>query len=167
MSTRKGPRRLFGLSADDGPWPAEDVRKLKLYVASNLSYARIARKLRRTRNQVIGKVHRLGLREPTSRERIAADNSLALRIASVNRQAERQKGATVRAHVSIAWVPDRVVGIEELGEAACRWPVGDPKKHGFGYCGCKRATGYAYCEAHVSVAYVSEPEAIDPVAIAA
>lgn len=167
MATPKASARVIRLSSDCTPWPPEDVRRLKLYVASNLSYARMAKKLGRTRNQVIGKVHRLGLREPTSADRVASDNSLAQRIASVNRQRYLSQSVATRMKASTAWAPETVVGLSELDETACRWPVGDPKADGFGFCGCKRATGRAYCETHVRVAYVSEPEAIDPVAIAA
>lgn len=165
MAKRKASADVIGLPTD-GPWPDDAVRKLKTYVAANWSYARMARKLKRTRNQVIGKVHRLGLREPTTRERLAADNSLVMQIAAANRHRSQPfKGRPVK---SKAWAPDSVVALAELAEDGCRWPVGEPKAEGFGFCGCTKAGGYPYCDTHVRAAYVAAPEEGDEaVAVAA
>jgi GcrA cell cycle regulator len=46
-----------------------------------------------------------------------------------------------------------VVGIQALNQATCRWPIGDPQRDGFGYCGARSLTGRPYCEAHAKLAY--------------
>jgi GcrA cell cycle regulator len=43
--------------------------------------------------------------------------------------------------------------LDSLLESDCRWPVGDPKLPGFGYCGCAKVSGLPYCEAHALRAY--------------
>lgn len=46
------------------------------------------------------------------------------------------------------------MGMMELTEENCRFPIGDPKKEGFHFCGCKKARGWKpYCEAHMRAAY--------------
>jgi GcrA cell cycle regulator len=47
----------------------------------------------------------------------------------------------------------KLVSILELTEKICRWPVGDPKEPGFGYCGAEAYTGHPYCAEHVAIAF--------------
>ena len=46
-----------------------------------------------------------------------------------------------------------VVGLLELKEDSCRWPIGHPDQPGFGFCGCKKANDGPYCERHAAMAY--------------
>jgi GcrA cell cycle regulator len=45
------------------------------------------------------------------------------------------------------------VSILELTEATCRWPLGDPGKDGFGYCGSQTKNELPYCPYHARLAY--------------
>ena len=45
------------------------------------------------------------------------------------------------------------VGFGEIGEGACRWPVGDPTSEDFVYCGVQTAKGRPYCAGHCRMAY--------------
>lgn len=47
----------------------------------------------------------------------------------------------------------KVLSILELNERMCRWPVGDPKESGFGYCGSPANTAHPYCAEHVAIAF--------------
>lgn len=50
--------------------------------------------------------------------------------------------------------PDgKVLSILDLKERMCRWPVGDPKEAGFGYCGGVAITSHPYCAEHVAIAF--------------
>lgn len=50
--------------------------------------------------------------------------------------------------------PDgQVLSILDLKERMCRWPVGDPKEAGFGYCGGVAITNHPYCAEHVAIAF--------------
>ncbi len=55
----------------------------------------------------------------------------------------------------------RMIGLMELRSNDCRWPIGDPMKRGFAFCGNKtRETGEPYCCAHARIAYrPTEPRA--------
>jgi len=46
-----------------------------------------------------------------------------------------------------------VVGLLELKEHSCRWPIGEPDQPGFGFCGCRKAEGSPYCEHHSAKAF--------------
>ena len=45
------------------------------------------------------------------------------------------------------------VGLEEISENACRWPIGDPTSEEFAYCGIQTAKGRSYCAGHCRMAY--------------
>jgi GcrA cell cycle regulator len=50
--------------------------------------------------------------------------------------------------------PDgKIHSILELNEKMCRWPVGDPKESGFGYCGALGVVGHPYCAEHIAIAF--------------
>ena len=114
-----------------------------------------------TRNAVIGKWHRMGLRRGYARPR--------------NIEKSRSKGPQAKAKVRPA--RKRVVlppmPVEELPPPAvtdiarvslmdlerhhCRWPVGEPTQ---GFCGCKPYPGLPYCEPHARRAFT--PVALKP-----
>lgn len=45
------------------------------------------------------------------------------------------------------------IGLMELTEKTCKWPVGDPATPDFWFCGLPTQQGKPYCEAHVGVAF--------------
>ncbi|AVO38732.1 GcrA family cell cycle regulator [Pukyongiella litopenaei] len=45
------------------------------------------------------------------------------------------------------------LGLMELTERTCKWPVGDPATEDFWFCGLPVQVGKPYCEAHVGVAF--------------
>ncbi len=47
----------------------------------------------------------------------------------------------------------RRLGLMELTERTCKWPIGDPATPDFWFCGLPTQTGKPYCEAHVGVAF--------------
>ncbi len=140
-----------------------------------------------TRNAVIGKVHRLGLtnkkgtstvkpslaepskratslgEKPISRGKISVverrrrtdntpfrtslDKSITAEVESLNEEV-RQAVASGRA---------KKLGIMELTENTCRWPIGDPATEDFWFCGQpvhkKDNQRLSYCHAHYRVAH--------------
>jgi GcrA cell cycle regulator len=40
-----------------------------------------------------------------------------------------------------------------LTSRTCRWPIGDPKKEDFCFCGATPTRGRPYCGFHVGIAY--------------
>ena len=49
----------------------------------------------------------------------------------------------------------RRIGLAEIGEAQCRWPIGDPLDEDFAFCGLQVARGRAYCAGHCRMGYRS------------
>jgi GcrA cell cycle regulator len=47
----------------------------------------------------------------------------------------------------------RKLGLMELTERTCKWPIGDPATEKFWFCGLPSQAGKPYCEAHVGVAF--------------
>lgn len=51
-------------------------------------------------------------------------------------------------------VSPAVLALEHLRHDQCRFPIGNPKEAGFGFCGRKAADGRPYCAEHCAVAYI-------------
>src|SRR3546814_9250235 len=45
------------------------------------------------------------------------------------------------------------VGLLELTERVCKWPIGDPNDDDFAFCGLPAVPGKPYCPHHVAVAF--------------
>ena len=141
-----------------------------------------------TRNAVIGKVHRLGLSgrskpqvqpvRPTvaapPRVKTTASRPVA-QTQQVNRPAAPARpisiGATAlkadsQAEEAMAVAPVaeieppvfEKVTILSLTESTCKWPVGDPGKPDFFFCGRKSDVGIPYCAFHARIAYQPSAE---------
>jgi GcrA cell cycle regulator len=41
----------------------------------------------------------------------------------------------------------------QLTRRTCRWPIGDPRKEDFCFCGATSVRGRPYCELHCRIAY--------------
>jgi GcrA cell cycle regulator len=155
-------------------WTDERVELLKKLWSEGLSASAIAAELGGvTRNAVIGKVHRLGLsgrakapapqpqrrvkptRAPSHPMRASApfvrgNTALAADHAPVLEaevEPERQPADDVVIPLS-----ERVT-IMELREQMCRWPLGDPGREDFRFCGGRIAPGGPYCSHHAAIAY--------------
>jgi GcrA cell cycle regulator len=161
-------------------WTDERVERLKKLWAEGLSASQIAAQLGGvSRNAVIGKVHRLSLpgrakaggtntaaraqKRPTVAPRAQTFTS---RIAT--RTVTRQQGATMlkeevdidvmeemeyRPASNVVVPISRRLGLTELTERTCKWPVGDPLKDDFHFCGCESTDSSPYCTYHAKLAY--------------
>lgn len=161
-------------------WTDERVEKLKKLWADGLSASHIAAELGGvSRNAVIGKAHRLNLavRSKAGRPR-TSDTSRAPRAKSAASAqassyvrdnspcgAAAQASAHARAVMVIAPVSLRLT-LTELTEHTCKWPIGDPLKDDFSFCGVQAT--HAYCSYHAKLAYqpVSESRRPKPPAAA-
>lgn len=160
-------------------WTDERVEKLKKLWAEGLSASQIAAQLGGvSRNAVIGKVHRLCLPG-----RAKAGGSTASRPAkrttsaprapnyasrAATRTVTRAAGATalkevfetetfqeleVRPASNVVVPISRRLGLTELTERTCKWPVGDPMKDDFHFCGNDSPDSSPYCTYHARLAY--------------
>jgi GcrA cell cycle regulator len=155
-------------------WTDERVELLKKLWSDGLSASQIATEIGGgiTRNAVIGKVHRLGL---SGRGKAKTPAPQRPRKATRPPSAPAPIPPAPRSNGVIAPVPaplaveaaesdgpaeDEVVipmservTIMELRESMCRWPMGDPTKPEFRFCGARSITGLPYCTHHARVAY--------------
>src|SRR3712207_1185997 len=132
-------------------WTDERVELLKKLWTDGLSASQIAAEIGNvTRNAVIGKVHRLGLSgrgktKSTSTPRAkkpAAPQSAPSPIPATAALSPMTLVAPVAAGPApVAAFDDVVVPMSErvtimdLRESMCRWPMGDPTKPEFRFCG--------------------------------
>ena len=154
-------------------WTDERVELLKKLWADGLSASQIAGELGNvTRNAVIGKVHRLGLsgrakdkaaaaapqrprkaaRAPSAPAPIAPQPEINVVSAPIPLQPFMEE-SEVLAEDDMAVPMSERVTIMDLRESMCRWPMGDPTKPEFRFCGARSITGLPYCTHHARIAY--------------
>ena len=166
-------------------WTDERVEKLKKLWSEGLSASQIAAQLGGvSRNAVIGKVHRLSLpgrakagggttaaarpKRPTSAPRAP---NYASRVST--RTVARPSGATVlKEEIEVDLVAEqdfsistdvvvpmsRRLELTQLTERACKWPIGDPLKEEFHFCGNDSPESSPYCNFHARLAYQPSAE---------
>ena len=142
-------------------WTDERVELLKTLWAEGLSAAQIANKMGGvTRNAVIGKVHRLGLSgraTPAKPQRGCGPTT--------GRQEERTPTAKpVRQEIKpVIPEPESIAAlvldsgdrttVATIKNNMCKWPIGDPAKDDFHFCGQPAVTGKSYCTYHARMAF--------------
>ncbi len=140
-------------------WNDERVELLKRFWAEGLSASQIASKMGGvTRNAVIGKVHRLGLsgRAAPAKPQRGCDH--------VSEVVEPAPAVFARkATHSIIDEPEFVAPVilstgdmttvATLKGNMCKWPIGDPAKDDFHFCGQSAPTGKPYCAYHANLAF--------------
>lgn len=113
-------------------WTEERVTRLKKLWGEGRTASQIAAILGEvTRNAVIGKAHRLGLKgrpSPIRNEKPAAPKPVSRPAAKVSR-------------------PVRV------SNRQCHWPIGHPREPGFHFCGAPAIDDKPYCGEHCNMAY--------------
>jgi len=159
-----------------GSWTDERVELLKKLWSEGLSASQIAAEIGNvTRNAVIGKVHRLGLSgrgkakaatpAPRPRKVVTRAPSAPAPLAAPQRPtnvvlAPVPTPLVVEPAADLPEIDDDVVipmservTIMDLRESMCRWPMGDPTKPEFRFCGARSNMGLPYCAHHARVAY--------------
>lgn len=119
-------------------WTDEKVQELTRLWNEGLTTGEIGKKLGVSKNAVVGKAHRLGLKSRPS---------------PIKRPAPKKKKAAAKPKQKAA--PKQKVTIMDLTGHTCRWPIGDPRDDGFHFCGKHCDIGTPYCKDHASQAYVT------------
>lgn len=142
------------MTGDAKGWTEPRVALLTRMWREGLSAGEVARALGVTRNAVLGKVHRLKLSQ-AGRAAPARPRPCGAPPGPVRRRTG-PAAARPRARRSppAAVEPDApgLATLLTLEAGACRWPIGDPLKPGFAFCGRAAARG-SYCEVHASRAF--------------
>ncbi len=141
-------------------WTDERVELLKTLWAEGLSAAQIANKMGGvTRNAVIGKVHRLGLSgraTPAKPQRGCGAAQPRQEEAPVAKPARQEYKTMIPEPESISAVvldSGDLTTVSTIKNNMCKWPIGDPAKDDFHFCGQPSATGKSYCTHHARLAF--------------
>jgi GcrA cell cycle regulator len=149
-------------------WTDEQYEKAKKLAEEGLSASEIGIHLGKTRNAVLGKLHRNGI-EKRVRKESRKDTKRGRRpkrqFVLFHQMGLIDKNSQVRrAHlVQDGYVPKpeepapegQRKSLLELEEHHCRWPIGEVLASEFHFCGADRVDGLPYCDAHCKRAYVT------------
>jgi GcrA cell cycle regulator len=142
-------------------WTEERINLLKKRWGEGASASEIALELGGgvTRSAVIGKVHRLKLEK---RAGIAAPQK-----PKRNGNKGQPKAIAIQHRAETRILPPRplpveedgvdvthLLGILQINEHTCKWPIGDPLEAGFGFCGEHTREGSRYCRKHHRRAHI-------------
>lgn len=148
-------------------WSEEAVTLLRTKWTEGLSASQISRALReelrlsKSRNAVIGKVHRIGLagrahvkqvkKNPrrTKAAKACYFGPPAQRVQAVERLPNEL--ASIRAMAPL----DPKLDVHGLSAFTCRHPIGDPKLPGFAFCGRTCGADEPYCCDHARLNYAA------------
>ena len=142
------------------PWTDERVAVLRKMWTEGQSAAAIARELGGvTRNAVLGKISRLGMRRASldnhtvNKKRLRRQRPVVQRRPKATAQkASAPKPATELAAIAALAPIDPTLNVQRLTPMACRYPIGDPVAPDFAFCG-RTCEGSPYCVQHAKIAY--------------
>lgn len=148
-------------------WNADKDLILKTLHAEGYSASKIAEQIPgKTRNAVIGRLHRLGLRR-----KFPNKNESALMLSRRIKQGKaaprttpwgtttspdtvaKQIAESAKPYIEAPTADKATRTLATLDRGECRWPIGDPKTAAFGFCGCEAIPGKPYCQTHDQRAY--------------
>jgi len=158
-------------------WTDEEIELLRKLHADGLSNELISEKMgSKTRNAVLGKIHRLGLsgtkahpHRPTITKKAAEAGWRTKPRKSA--KAKQAKPRVVKARSAFqellaadadGYVPpveELVIPVgerktlQDLNDGDCRWPIGHVGEKNFHFCGKGKVTGLPYCQHHARVAF--------------
>lgn len=141
-------------------WTDERVELLKNLWAEGLSAAQIANKMGGvTRNAVIGKVHRLGLSgraTPAKPQRgcgLIQERRDEAPAAKPARQDYKPMIPEPESITAVVLDSGDMTTVATIKNNMCKWPIGDPARDDFHFCGQHAATGKSYCAYHARLAF--------------
>jgi len=140
-------------------WTDERVELLKKLWAEGLSAAQIANKMGGvTRNAVIGKVHRLGLSgraTPAKPQRGCTPSAERKEVSAPKERRPEVKSVIPEPEFIAPLVLDTGdrTTVATIKNNMCKWPLGDPAKDDFHFCGQSTLSGKSYCAYHAHLAF--------------
>jgi GcrA cell cycle regulator len=143
----------------DTGWTNPRVESLKSLWLEGLSASQVAKQLGGvTRNAVIGKIHRLGLSGRgaggNAPPRVRAARAVRGASPPPGRLAAPPCAAAKREPVVLQFEgPGRVRSMAQLHGHICKWPIGDPHRADFSFCGEDAPGDGPYCADHHRRAY--------------
>lgn len=142
-------------------WTDERIDTLKKLYAENFSAGEIAAVFGGiTRNAVIGKLHRLGIRRGIKKHPNSVVGWRKRRVPTLRAAPKPQPRPDIAPACEAADLPPDhspcAVTFAELAEQHCRWPIGDPQSPDFRFCGAPKIDDAPYCARHARLAYAGK-----------
>ena len=145
-------------------WNQQKVDDLKKLWNEGVATSRIGEQLGFTKNAVIGKAFRLGLerrqnsRKKTSQPASLSSTTLYRETSNTTAYTTTTKKESIRRREKFSFKKS-IVGTGNF--KSCQWPIGDPLKEGFHYCGCQNIPTKPYCIEHYKKAYNVDEKYLD------
>jgi GcrA cell cycle regulator len=162
-----------GMPLADKDWTEDEQLRLEELHKSGMTHSQIGAILGRTRNSIIGRVMRTGLRDKGYREGYRAKPTYAQRSQAQKEYVPRRRIAREKspksplaaaletvAYMEISHPTEMrlIDNIVDLKSNSCRFPIGDPGTESFAYCGNDAIQLLPYCQHHARIAY--QPPAV-------
>lgn len=138
-------------------WTPERIEELTQLWNAGHSASTIGKQLGVSKNAVVGKAHRLKLpARPSPIRRKAKSPTPARKPAPSLTPPAATPAAAVAVPVREQAKPrPPLIRPSALpSPRKCQWPIGDPTKPDFHFCGASAVPGKPYCDDHCAVAYV-------------
>lgn len=147
-------------------WTAPEDSKLEALWIEGHTSAEIGRMMGKTKNAILGRVHRLKLAARASPITQRSDDSgrplrvrnrsvLSAGDALVQGARELAVARRVSAPRPVVVAPVPVARPVKYGRVVeCCWPIGEPGTKGFRFCLAVSERGRPYCSAHCEVAFI-------------
>ena len=137
-------------------WTEEKVAKLKELWGKGNTASQIAEIIGGiSRNDVIGKAHRLNL-SAKIKTRTASNinnNFKSNNQNNINKLTRGRKSRFKSLIIEKDFEPENPKQLEELNENSCKWPIGHPNEKSFYFCGRTSLKDFSYCKLHLLYAY--------------
>jgi len=127
-------------------WTDENVTELTRLWDAGYSASQIGKRIGLSKNAVIGKAHRLGLKPRPS----PIKRSLIARPPAPPPRVELEPAAPEPPPMPMPPTPQ-----EARDGPSCVWPIGEPGDESFHFCGQPALPNKPYCSQHCAKAYIS------------
>jgi GcrA cell cycle regulator len=152
-------------------WDTDTINRLRYEWALGTATAEIGRKLGVSKNAIVGKAHRLDLdsrpspiqrgseslgRSPTTRRLPQSLPPLPSLQDAAPAPAPAPRPAPVIQAIRLPVEPKPLPPVRPIVRRApreCCWPIGEPGKPAFRFCGGPAELGRPYCDEHSKLAY--------------
>lgn len=166
-------------------WTQERLVELRELWDRGFTISEIGHRLGLSRNAVVGKAHRLELTARPSpikpkgtKKEIAPAPAVTLpALISVPEPEQMAIAQAQNKYLAPENITGNITAVEEPQEKPtakvvlfkplthpCCWPLGDPRKPGFKFCGRHALTGHPYCQTHFEAAYLPRRKKTDSAA---
>ena len=147
-------------------WTDARIEQLRQGWNQGLTATEIAKELGDgiTRNAVIGKAHRLGLKARPSP--VKGGEATIAEVATASVATPAPAAAPVAAPRPAVVAPRKMrpvapakplrTSLLDLSEKVCKWPIGHPGDADFHFCGKPSNAGFPYCNDHCLQAYQAQ-----------